>query len=121
MGSGVRFSPDRPRILWPWVRVPTGVHPAFHPCGVDTIGTTELSVDNKRPPGVAPWLYRSHETEQFDGIDLHPIAEVSAGFHYEWSGQINFWDNIAEISEQRSHKSVIIPSVRIWVCFLQTP
>ena len=31
---------------------------------------------------MAPWLYRSHETEQFDEIALHPIAEESAGFPY---------------------------------------
>ena len=40
-----------------------------------------------KPPGVAPWLYRSHETkqfwnshetEQFDDIVLRPKAEVSA-------------------------------------------
>ena len=29
----------------------------------------------KTPPGVAPWLYRSHEAEQFDDIVLYPIAE----------------------------------------------
>ena len=31
-----------------------------------------------KPPGVALWLYRRHETEQFDDIVLHPKAEVSA-------------------------------------------
>ena len=31
-----------------------------------------------KPPGAAPWLYRSHETEQFDDIVLRPKAEVSA-------------------------------------------
>jgi hypothetical protein len=35
-------------------------------------------VGNVKPPGVAPWLYRSHETEQFDDIVLRPKAEVSA-------------------------------------------
>ena len=39
---------------------------------------------------MAPWLYRSHETEQFDDIVLHPIAEESAGvpyyyyYYYHW-------------------------------------
>ena len=35
-----------------------------------------------RPPGVAPWLYRSLGTEHFDDIVLPPIAEESAGFPY---------------------------------------
>ena len=39
-------------------------------------GYHEFLVGKVEPPGVAPWLYRSRETEQFDDIVLHPKAEV---------------------------------------------
>ena len=62
---------------WSWVQVLVGIHPAFHPSGVDTVGT-EFLVGKVKPPGVAPWLFRRHEIEQFDEIVLRPKAEVSA-------------------------------------------
>ena len=41
-------------------------------------GCHEFLVGKAKPPGLAPWLYRCHETEQFDDIVLQPKAEVSA-------------------------------------------
>ena len=63
--------------------VSAGVDPALHPSqGGRLNGYYRVSRRIMRPPGVAPWLYRSLGTGHFDDIVLHPRAEESAGFPY---------------------------------------
>ena len=77
---GCVFDPSRGRIL-DFVVVGSNLgrgSPSLSSLRGRYSGYHEFLVGKAKPPGVAPWLYRSHESEQFDDILLRPKAEVSA-------------------------------------------